>query len=270
MLVGFFAWLAEFNPDFNVFGYLTLRAILGALTALGLSLLLGPAFIRRLERRQVGQPIRELGPESHFSKAGTPTMGGALILFTLVLATLLWSDLSNRYVWVVLLVTLAFGVIGWIDDYRKLVLKNSDGLPARAKMFWQSVIGLGVALFLYLTAVTPAETTLIVPFFKDVAVSLGWVYVILVYFVIVGSSNAVNLTDGLDGLASGIAAIIAMTLAFIAWQTNHVLGVAVGIPLVGVNHLEGHIGSVFLEPERYPGAGHAGRQAHPPGRIGRC
>ena len=122
MLVGFFDWLAQFNPDFNVFGYITLRAILGALTALGLSLLLGPAFIRRLERRQVGQPIRELGPESHFSKAGTPTMGGALILFALVLATLLWSDLSNRYVWVVLLVTLAFGLIGWLDDYRKLVL----------------------------------------------------------------------------------------------------------------------------------------------------
>ncbi len=233
MLVGFFAWLAEFNPDFNVFGYLTLRAILGALTALGLSLLLGPAFIRRLERRQVGQPIRELGPESHFSKAGTPTMGGALILFTLVLATLLWSDLSNRYVWVVLLVTLAFGVIGWIDDYRKLVLKDSAGLPARWKYLLQSIAGLTAALYLYYTAESPAETQLILPFLKDFMLPLGFGYVVLTYFYIVGFSNAVNLTDGLDGLAIMPAVFVAVALGIFAYATgNTVISEYLGIPYV--------------------------------------
>ena len=173
MLVKFFEWLSQFNPDFNLFGYLTLRAILSALTALALSLLLGPSFIRRLVREQVKQPIRELGPESHFSKAGTPTMGGALILFAIILSTLLWSDLSNRYVWVVMLVTLSFGVIGWIDDYRKLVLQDSAGLPARWKYAGQSLVGLAAAIYLYKTASTPAETELIVPFFKDVVIPLG-------------------------------------------------------------------------------------------------
>ena len=233
MLVGFFAWLEGFNPDFNVFGYLTLRAILGALTALGLSLLLGPAFIRRLELRQVGQPIREVGPESHFSKAGTPTMGGALILFTLVLATLLWSDLSNRYVWVVLLVTLSFGVIGWIDDYRKLVLKDSAGLPARWKYLLQSIAGLTAALYLYYSASSPAETQLIVPFFKDFVLPLGFGYVVLTYFYIVGFSNAVNLTDGLDGLAIMPAVFVAVALGIMAYATgNTVISEYLGIPYV--------------------------------------
>jgi phospho-N-acetylmuramoyl-pentapeptide-transferase len=233
MLVGFFSWLAEFNPDFNVFGYLTLRAILGALTALGLSLLLGPAFIRRLERHQVGQPIRELGPESHFSKAGTPTMGGALILFTLVLATLLWSDLSNRYVWVVLLVTLAFGVIGWIDDYRKLILKDSAGLPARWKYLLQSIVGLTAALYLYYTSESPAETQLILPFFKDFMLPLGFGYVVLTYFYIVGFSNAVNLTDGLDGLAIMPAVFVAVALGIFAYATgNTLISDYLGIPYV--------------------------------------
>ena len=233
MLVYIADYLSQYYSGFNVFQYLTLRAILGVLTALLLSFIIGPEMIRRLGRYQIGQPIRDDGPETHLVKAGTPTMGGALILVAVAIATLLWADLGNRYVWVVLLVTMLFGVIGWIDDYRKLVLKNSDGLPARAKMFWQSVIGLGVALFLYLTAVTPAETTLIMPFFKDFAISLGWVYVVLVYFVIVGSSNAVNLTDGLDGLAILPTVLIAAALGVFAYATGNVkFAVYLGIPYI--------------------------------------
>ena len=233
MLVYLADHLSQYYSGFNVFQYLTLRAIFGVLTALLLSFVIGPEMIRRLGRYQIGQPIRDDGAETRRVKAGTPTGGGALILVAVAIATLLWADLGNRYIWVVLLVTLLFGVIGWIDDYRKLVLKNSDGLPARAKMFWQSVIGLGVALFLYLTAVTPAETTLIVPFFKDVAVSLGWVYVILVYFVIVGSSNAVNLTDGLDGLAILPTVLIAAALGVFAYATGNVkFAVYLGIPYI--------------------------------------
>ncbi len=233
MLVVFFDWLAGINPDFNVFSYLTLRAILGALTALAISLVLGPSFIRRLVRGQVGQPIRALGPESHFSKAGTPTMGGALILFALVMSTLLWSDLSNRYVWVVLLVTLAFGVIGWIDDYRKLVLKDSAGLAARWKYLLQSLVGLTAAFYLYHTATVPAETALIVPFFKDFVLPLGAGYIVLTYFYIVGFSNAVNLTDGLDGLAIMPAVFVAVALGVMAYATgNTVIADYLGIPFV--------------------------------------
>jgi len=233
MLLGFFQWLAGFNPDFNVFNYLTLRAILGALTALGLSLLLGPSFIRRLVRGQVGQPIRELGPETHMAKAGTPTMGGALILFCLILSTLLWSDLGNRYVWVLILTTLAFGVIGWIDDYRKLVLKDSAGLAARWKYLLQSIAGLTAAIYLYYTSTNPAETALIVPFFKDFVLPLGFGYVILTYFFIVGFSNAVNLTDGLDGLAIMPAVFVAVALGIFAYATgNTVISEYLGIPYV--------------------------------------
>jgi phospho-N-acetylmuramoyl-pentapeptide-transferase len=233
MLVYLADYLSQYYSGFNVFQYLTLRAILGVLTALLLSFVIGPEMIRRLGRYQIGQPIRDDGPETHLVKAGTPTMGGALILVAVAIATLLWADLGNRYVWVVLLVTMLFGVIGWIDDYRKLVLKNSDGLPARAKMFWQSVVGLAVALFLYLSAVTPAETTLIVPFFKDIAISLGWVYVVVVYFVIVGSSNAVNLTDGLDGLAILPTVLIAAALGVFAYATGNVkFAVYLGIPYI--------------------------------------
>jgi phospho-N-acetylmuramoyl-pentapeptide-transferase len=160
-------------------------------------------------------------------------MGGALILVAIAVATLLWADLTNRYIWVALVVTLLFGAIGWVDDYRKLVLKNSDGLPARSKIFWQSVIGLSVAIFLYMTAVTPAETALIVPFFKDIAISLGWFYVVLTYFVIVGSSNAVNLTDGLDGLAILPTVLIAGALAVFAYTTGNVrFAVYLGIPYI--------------------------------------
>ncbi len=221
MLFWMFQQLAEVDSFFNVFGYITLRTILAALTALLLSLVLGPWFIRRLVRQQMGQPIRKLGPESHFSKAGTPTMGGALILFAIVLSTLLWADLSNRYVWVVTLVTLAFGLIGWIDDYRKLVLQDSAGLPARWKYLAQSVVGLAVAAFLYATADVPAATELIVPFFKGVALPLGLFYIVTTYFMVVGFSNAVNLTDGLDGLAIMPSVFVAAALGIFAYVAGH-------------------------------------------------
>ncbi len=221
MLYWLFQELSEVNSFFNVFGYITLRTILGAMTALALSLLLGPWFIRRLVKQQMGQPIRKVGPESHFSKAGTPTMGGALILFSIVLATLLWADLSNRYVWVVIGVTLAFGVIGWIDDYKKLVLQDSAGLSARWKYFGQSLAGGAVAVFLYLTADVPAATELIVPFFKDVALPLGVFYIFTPYFMVVGFSNAVNLTDGLDGLAIMPSVFVAAALGIFAYVAGH-------------------------------------------------
>ena len=172
------------------------------LTALLISWTIGPIIIKKLRQHQIGQSIRDDGPQSHLSKAGTPTMGGALILLAIIVSALLWSDLRNRYVWVVLLVTFSFGLIGWVDDFRKVVEKNSRGLPAKWKYFWQSFVGGSAALFLYsLLLKSPGETQLLVPLFKDVAISLGFTYVILAYLVIVGSSNAVNLTDGLDGLA---------------------------------------------------------------------
>ena len=221
MLYWLFQQLAQVESFFNAFGYITLRTVLAAMTALALSLLLGPWFIRRLVKQQIGQPIRKVGPESHFSKAGTPTMGGALILFAIVVTTLLWADLSNRYVWVVILVTLAFGVIGWIDDYRKLVLNDSAGLPARWKYLGQSIAGLAVAIFLYRTADVPAATELIVPFFKDVAVPLGAFYIVTTYFMVVGFSNAVNLTDGLDGLAIMPSVFVAAALGIFAYVAGH-------------------------------------------------
>lgn len=231
MLFELFQRLSEVNPDFSVFGYITLRGILSALTALAISLLLGPSFIRRLVKGQVEQPIRKLGPKSHFAKAGTPTMGGALILFAIVLSTLLWSDLSNRYVWVVLLVTLAFGLIGWVDDYRKLVLQDSKGLAARWKYLAQSVAGLAAAIYLWSSAELPAETELIVPFFKDIVLPLGMGYIVVTYFFIVGFSNAVNLTDGLDGLAIMPAVFIAVALGIFAYVTGHnVFSEYLGIP----------------------------------------
>ncbi len=233
MLYWLFGQLAAINTFFNVFGYITLRTVLAALTALLISLLLGPWFIRRLVRQQIGQPIRKLGPESHFSKAGTPTMGGALILFSIVLSTLLWADLGNRYVWVVILVTLAFGLIGWIDDYRKLVLQDSRGLPARWKYLLQSVAGLAVAAFLYSTADVPAATQLIVPFFKGVAIPLGLFFVVTTYFMVVGFSNAVNLTDGLDGLAIMPAVFVAAALGIFAYVAGHaVFSGYLGLPFL--------------------------------------
>jgi phospho-N-acetylmuramoyl-pentapeptide-transferase len=178
--------------------------------------------IRRLSNKNIGQSVREDGPESHFEKAGTPTMGGALILVSITASTLLWGDLNNSYVWVALLVTLTFGVVGFIDDYKKVKLGNSDGLSARAKYLWQSIIALTAALFLFNTAELPAETQFIVPFFKEVMLDMGWTYVVLTYFVIVGTSNAVNLTDGLDGLAILPTVMVAGAFAIFAYLTGHV------------------------------------------------
>ncbi len=218
-------WLADFLSDywraFGVVQYLTFRAILGVLTALGISLLLGPAVIRGLNRLQIGQTVRSDGPQTHLSKSGTPTMGGALILLSIFTSVLLWSDLSSRYVWTVLLVTAAFGAVGWVDDYRKVVEKNSRGLPARWKYLWQSSIALTAAIFLYYTAVAPAETQLIVPFFKSIALNMGVFYIALTYFVIVGTSNAVNLTDGLDGLAIMPTVLVGGALGVFAYLVGH-------------------------------------------------
>jgi phospho-N-acetylmuramoyl-pentapeptide-transferase len=169
----------------------------------------------------MGQAIRSDGPKSHLEKAGTPTMGGSLILIAIFVSSLLWSDLSNRYVWVVMAVTFCFGLIGWVDDYRKVVEKNPRGLPGRWKYFWQSVVGLAAAVFLYATVQSPADLELIVPFFKDVAIYLGPLFIVLTYFVIVGTSNAVNLTDGLDGLAILPTVLIAGALGVFAYLTGH-------------------------------------------------
>lgn len=222
MLLYLADYLSQFHSGFGVFQYLTLRAILGALTALLISFVVGPAMIRRLSHYQIGQTVRDDGPESHLQKAGTPTMGGALILVAVSVSTLLWSDLSNHYVWVVLLVTILFGVIGWVDDYKKLVKKDSRGLIARYKYLWQSVIGLGAAWFLYDTAIIPAQTQLFVPFFKDVAIVLGPMFIVLAYLTIVGTSNAVNLTDGLDGLAILPTVMVAGALGIFAYVTGNV------------------------------------------------
>jgi phospho-N-acetylmuramoyl-pentapeptide-transferase len=222
MLLPLTDYLSQFHSGFNVFQYLTLRAILGVLTALAISLLVGPVMIRRLSMLQIGQTVRDDGPQSHKQKAGTPTMGGALILVAIATSTLIWSDLDNRFVWVVLIVTLLFGAIGWIDDYKKLVQGHPRGLSASKKILWQSVIALTVAVFLFSSAKGPAETQLIVPFFKEVALNLGWLYVILTYFVIVGSSNAVNLTDGLDGLAILPTVMVAGALGIFVYVIGHV------------------------------------------------
>jgi phospho-N-acetylmuramoyl-pentapeptide-transferase len=226
-------WLTQYYSGFNVFSYLTLRAILAALTALVISFVVGPGMIRRLAERQVGQRVRSDGPQSHLSKAGTPTMGGALILVAIAVATLLWANLANRFVWIVLGVTVAFGLIGFWDDYLKLVVGDSRGLIARYKYFWQSVAGLGAAVALYLTAKTPAETTLIVPFFKDFVVPLGPLFIVIAYFVIVGSSNAVNLTDGLDGLAIMPSVLVAGALGVFAYASGNVVFAGyLGIPYI--------------------------------------
>ena len=221
MLVWLSDWLASYFHFFHVVQYLTLRAILSALTALFMSLLLGPAIIRHLSSHRVGQVVRNDGPESHFSKAGTPTMGGTLILVAIGLSTLLWSDLSNRYVWLLLIMTFGFGAIGYWDDYRKLVLKHSRGISAKQKYFFQSLLGIGAALYLYNSANLPVETELVLPFFKHVTFVLGPFFVVLTYLVIVGASNAVNLTDGLDGLAIMPAVMISAALGVFAYATGN-------------------------------------------------
>jgi phospho-N-acetylmuramoyl-pentapeptide-transferase len=222
MLLWLTEFLSEYVSGFSVFQYLTFRTMVAAITALAMSMLIGPVVIARLVHHQIGQTVREDGPESHFSKAGTPTMGGALILIVIFITTLLWGELSNRYVWTVLGVTMAFGLIGWLDDYLKLSRGNSRGLIARWKYLLQSITGLSAALFLYTTADTPAHTALIVPFFKEVAIPLGAGYVVLTYFVIVGTSNAVNLTDGLDGLAILPTVMVGAALGLIAYVAGHI------------------------------------------------
>jgi phospho-N-acetylmuramoyl-pentapeptide-transferase len=221
MLVWLAQYLENFISGFAVFQYLTLRGILGVMTALAISLLLGPWMIKKLNHSQIGQTVRDDGPESHLSKSGTPTMGGALILAAIFISTLAWSDLSNRFVWVVLGVTFVFGAVGWVDDYRKVVEKNSRGLPAKWKYFWQSLAGIAAAVFLYYTAIVPAETQLFIPFFKNFALDLGLFYIVLTYFVIVGSSNAVNLTDGLDGLAIMPTVMVGSALGVLAYVVGH-------------------------------------------------
>ena len=216
MLLWLTDYLSEFVSGFAVFQYLTFRTMVSVVTALLMSLLIGPVMIARLARAQIGQTIRDDGPASHFSKAGTPTMGGALILVILVVTTLLWGDLTNRYVWLVILVTLSFGAIGWVDDYLKISRKNTEGLIARWKYFWQSVFALMAAVYLYTAAQSPVETTLFVPFFKSIALPLGIGFVLLSYLMIVGMSNAVNLTDGLDGLAIMPAVMVGAALGLIA------------------------------------------------------
>ena len=228
--------LSEDIRAFNVFNYITLRAVLATLTALVISFIVGPSMIRKLTFYKIGQSVRDDGPQAHLSKAGTPTMGGALVLVAVGVTTLLWADLTNRFVWVVLVVTIGFGVIGWIDDYRKVVHHNSKGLPARYKFFWQSVIGMAAAIYLAWSAEVPAETELIVPFFKQVAYPLGlFGFVMLTYFVIVGTSNAVNLTDGLDGLAIMPTVMISSALAVFAYVAGH----AVFSKYLGFPHIPG-------------------------------
>jgi phospho-N-acetylmuramoyl-pentapeptide-transferase len=221
MLLYLFDTLARDYSVFNVFRYLTLRGIFGVLTALTICFVLGPVMIRKLSHYQIGQTVRSDGPPTHFDKVGTPTMGGALILVAVVLSTLLWADLSNRFVWVVLFVCVSFGVIGWVDDYRKLIERNPRGIGARNKIFWQSAAALAAALLLYLTAQSPIELSLIVPIFKEVAIYLGPWFVLLAWLVIVGSSNAVNLTDGLDGLAILPTVLVAGGLGIFAYATGH-------------------------------------------------
>jgi phospho-N-acetylmuramoyl-pentapeptide-transferase len=246
MLMTLAAWLQTLSPEFGffrVFQYLTFRAVMAALTALSIGLIAGPWVIRRLSELKIGQPIRGYGVESHLSKSGTPTMGGVLILLSIAISTLLWFDLSNRFVWIVLIVTLGFGAIGWVDDWRKVVSKDPEGMPSREKYFWQSLIGLAAALYLvfsisesnnlrvlelFYTWVRsgfdvdlPPKAGLMLPFFKEVSYPLGvFGFVLLTYLVIVGSSNAVNLTDGLDGLAIMPVVMVGSALGVFAYVTG--------------------------------------------------
>ena len=244
MLLELAQWLAKDIRAFNVFNYITLRAVLATMTALSISFVLGPGLIRWLAAKKIGQPVRDDGPQTHLIKSGTPTMGGALILISLGISTLLWADLANRFVWIVLIVTLGFGAIGWVDDWRKVVYRNPKGLSSGAKYFWQSVIGIVAAIYLAFsisapdnekviqlffqwvgsgfTLELPSKANLIVPFFKEVSYPVGiFGFIVLSYFVIVGSSNAVNLTDGLDGLAIMPTVMIGAALGLFAYATGN-------------------------------------------------
>jgi phospho-N-acetylmuramoyl-pentapeptide-transferase len=260
MLYELAEYLKQYVSGFNVFSYLTFRSVLGVLTALVFSFAFGPWMIERLYRFKFGQPVRDDGPATHLKKTGTPTMGGVLILCAITVATLLWSDLGNRFVWFALLVTIAFGAVGFADDYIKIKHKNPKGLPARKKYFWLSLAGFGVSTLIYVTAKAPVETTLILPFVKDVSISLGIFFIPWAYLVIVGSSNAVNLTDGLDGLAIMPTVLVASALAVFAYASgNAVIARYLGIPYIaGVGELAifctaiGGAGLGFLWFNAYP------------------
>lgn len=237
MLLYLTNYLAQFESGFNVFNYLTMRAILGALTALVLSFVIGPRMIKKLSVNQLGQPVREEGPETHLLKAGTPTMGGALILTAIAVSTVLWADLENRFVWVVLFVTLSFGVIGYVDDYKKLVLQDPAGISAKQKLFWQSAAAIIAAVALYMSAresgTLDTATALLIPYFKDLTIPLGILQVVVTYLFIVGFSNAVNLTDGLDGLAIMPTVLVGGALGLFAYVTGNVnFSAYLGIPYV--------------------------------------
>jgi phospho-N-acetylmuramoyl-pentapeptide-transferase len=234
MLLYLTEYLARFESGFNVFSYLTMRAILGALTALVLSFIIGPKMISRLSMNQAGgQPVRAEGPDTHLLKIGTPTMGGALILTAIVVSTVLWADLENRYIWVVLFVTLAFGVIGYVDDYKKLILQNPDGMSAKHKLFWQSSAAIIAAVSLYMMATDEISTSLLIPYFKDLWLPLGMFQVVVTYLFIVGFSNAVNLTDGLDGLAIMPTVLVGGALGVFAYVTGNTnFSEYLGIPYV--------------------------------------
>ena len=220
-------WITQLLQDqyhaFRVFQYLTFRSILAALTALIVGLFCGPPMINWLRKLQIGQVVRNDGPQSHLSKSGTPTMGGVLILLAITVSCLLWGDLRQANLWLVLFVTISCGVVGWVDDYRKLVLKNSKGLPGRWKFFWQSMIALTAVLYLYFNANLPIHTQLTIPFFKLWLINLGPIFPLLAYFVIVGSSNAVNLTDGLDGLAIMPIVMVAGALGVFTYACSNVV-----------------------------------------------
>jgi phospho-N-acetylmuramoyl-pentapeptide-transferase len=222
MLLSFFEYLEQYHSGFNVFQYLTLRSILSVLTALTICFITGPIMIRKLTNYKVSQNVRDDGPQTHLAKAGTPTMGGAFLLLSILVSALLWSDLSNRYVWFVIATTFFFGLVGAVDDVKKLLSQSSKGLSAKSKYFWQSVIGLGVALCIYKFANLPEETNLYVPFFKNVVIPLGAWFVLLTYLVIVGSSNAVNFTDGLDGLAIMPVVMVVGALGVFAYLAGNI------------------------------------------------
>ena len=233
MLLYLTEYLAQFESSFNVFNYLTMRAILGALTALIICFIVGPKMIKSLIANQIGQPVREDGPKTHLLKVGTPTMGGALILTAISIATLLWADLENHYVWIVLFVTLSFGVIGYIDDYKKLIMQDSTGISAKQKLFWQSSAALIAAIALYVTATDEVQNSLLIPYFKDLSIPLGMFQIVITYFFIVGFSNAINLTDGLDGLAIMPTVLVGGALGLFAYVTGNTnFSEYLGIPYV--------------------------------------
>ncbi|KEY91124.1 phospho-N-acetylmuramoyl-pentapeptide-transferase [Candidatus Photodesmus blepharus] len=222
MLIWLSKLLQPYFSFFRLFEYLSFRAIVSVLTALMISLLMGPHLIRSLRLLQIGQVVRTNGPKSHFSKRDRPTMGGIMLLVSIIVTVLLWTDLSNLYVWSVLFVLVGYGAVGFVDDYRKVVSKNTDGLLAPWKYFWQSMIALTLASLLYAYGKNTVATQLVIPFFKELLPQLGLGYIVLTYFVIVGTSNAVNLTDGLDGLAIMPTVLVSAGFAAIAWATGNV------------------------------------------------